>query len=105
MKELQNVLKDRENKEVEDITKILEELRKAISKELEKTGKPEQMDLFNDEEKEQFRQDINALRHRLQEIPEEIEREVEHIKKRFMNTQARIFPVALTFLVPDDQII
>lgn len=101
---LYNTLKDRENKEVEDITKILEELGKAISMELKEAEKPSEqiiMEGFGHEEKEQYRQDINALRNRLQEIPGEIEREVEHIKKRFMNTQARIFPVALTFLVPE----
>jgi len=100
---LYNILKDREKKEMEDITKILEELRKAISYELDEAEKPEQMelDLFNDEEKEQFRQDVNALRNRLNEIPEEIKKETDHIKRRFMNTQARLFPVALTFLVPE----
>ncbi|KKL69031.1 hypothetical protein LCGC14_2119050, partial [marine sediment metagenome] len=38
---------------------------------------------------------------RAMEIPGEIERETEAIRARFANPQARMFPVAVTFLVPD----
>jgi hypothetical protein len=37
----------------------------------------------------------------VREIPEEVKRETEGIKKRFANPQPRMFPVAVTFLVPE----
>jgi len=41
------------------------------------------------------------LRHRLEQIPAEIEQETELIRARFAEPQARLFPVAVTFLVPE----
>lgn len=57
--------------------------------------------LFDDPERDQFERNKDAMRARAQEIPGEIERETEAIKARFANPQARIFPVAVTFLVPE----
>jgi hypothetical protein len=34
------------------------------------------------------------------EIPDEIEREAEHIRSRFRSPNARLFPVAVTWLIP-----
>ena len=51
-------------------------------------------------EQEQFERNVDALRHRLQEIPQEIEKETEAIKARFAAPEPRMFPVAVTFLVP-----
>jgi len=44
---------------------------------------------------------MNALRARVQEIPDEIQRETAAIKSRFADPQPRMFPVAVTFLVPE----
>jgi hypothetical protein len=41
------------------------------------------------------------MRARLKEIPAEIERETAAIQARYANPQARLFPVAVTFLVPE----
>jgi hypothetical protein len=41
------------------------------------------------------------MRTRANEIPEEIKRETEAIRARFANPHARMFPVAVTFLVPE----
>jgi len=41
------------------------------------------------------------MRARAKEIPEEIKRETEAIRARFATPQTRIFPVAVTFLVPE----
>jgi superfamily II DNA or RNA helicase len=92
-------LSARAEKEAKDITAILTELKAAIEKEL---NDPEyrQLELFSDPEKEQFERNKDALRARVKEIPEEIEREVESIKSRFAEPQVRLFPVAVTFLVP-----
>jgi hypothetical protein len=43
---------------------------------------------------------VDALRRRLGEIPGEINKETEAIRGRFADPQPRMFPVAVTFLVP-----
>jgi 50S ribosomal subunit-associated GTPase HflX len=46
--------------------------------------------------KQQRERDLVALRRRLKEIPDEIERESAHIRSRFRDPSARLFPVAVT---------
>ena len=95
-------LTERAEKEVNDIRMILNELKKSIQNEL---NVPEYRERFlpgmTPPEVEQFDRNVDALRRRLQEIPKEIERETEAIKARFANIQSRMFPVSVTFLVPE----
>lgn len=97
---LEKRLAERAEKEAADITAILTELRKSIEQQLDEP-EYQQLTLFEDLEREQFERNKNAMRARVQEIPEEIARETEAIKARFANPQARMFPVAVTFLVPE----
>ena len=50
--------------------------------------------------KQQRERDVAALRRRIKEIPDEIERESAHIRSRFRDPSARLFPVAVTWLIP-----
>jgi hypothetical protein len=97
---LQKKLAERADKEADDIKLILLQLKKAIDTEL---NDPEyqQMALFDDPEKEQFERNRDFLRARSKAIPAEIERETAAIKARYADPQPRIFPVAVTFLVPE----
>jgi hypothetical protein len=97
---LQKKLGERADKEADDIKLILLELKKAIDTEL---NDPEyqQMTLFDDPEKQQLERNRDYLRARSKAIPAEIERETAAIKARYANPQPRIFPVAVTFLVPE----
>jgi hypothetical protein len=52
-------------------------------------------------ELEQFERNVDALRRRVQEIPEEIEKESAEIETRFAEPQPRKFPVAVKSLVPE----
>jgi hypothetical protein len=97
---LQKKLSDRAEKEAKDITSILTELKKAIEAEL-KDPAYIQPSLFDDPEQERFERNKEAMRARVREIPEEIKRETAAIRARFANPQARMFPVAVTFLVPE----
>ncbi len=94
------LLSEREEFETRSISAILSELAKSIEKELEE---PEvlQLQLFSFDEREQLDRNIDALRRRLRAIPSEIEQEKEVIRKRFADPQPRMFPVAVTFLVPE----
>ena len=97
---LQKELAERAEKEVQDTTAILTELRKTIQTELDE---PEykQLTLFEVPEREQFERNRDALKARVRAIPDEIERETAAIRSRFANPQARLFPVAVTYLVPE----
>lgn len=97
---IHRTLQARAEKEAKDITAILTELKKAIEAELNDPQYVQPL-LFDDPERDQFERNKNAMRARAQEIPGEIERETEAIKARFADPQARMFPVAVTFLVPE----
>lgn len=97
---LQKKLTERANKEVGDITSILTELKKSIEAELKDPVYVQPM-LFATEEQERFDRNKDAMRTRANEIPEEIKRETEAIRARFADPQARMFPVAVTFLIPE----
>ncbi len=83
-----------------DITAILQELARTIGAEL---AEPEyqQLELFARSEREQYDRNVTALRHRLEQIPAEIEQETALVRSRFADPEARMFPVAVTFLVPE----
>ncbi len=97
---LNNLLADREAKEVADITAVLTELKQAIEGEL---SGPEymQLELFSTSERDQYRRNVAALEARLAQIPVEIERETAQIRARYAEPRPRLFPVAVTFLVPE----
>ncbi|NQU26464.1 MAG: SWF/SNF helicase family protein [Candidatus Nealsonbacteria bacterium] len=97
-KDLRNTLSEREDKEANDIKAILTELKRAIEAELN-NPEPELPDM-TDQEKEQCEFNEMALRERVQAIPEEIERETKAIRARYKDIQSRMFPIAVTFLVP-----
>ncbi|GER90556.1 helicase SNF2 family protein [Dictyobacter vulcani] len=102
-KSLQKKMTDRADKEQKDITAILTELKNNIIKELQQ---PEVVQLslsgFSHEERQQINRDIASLEARLEQIDTEIAQEVERIEKRFTDPKPRIFPVAVTYLVPSN---
>ena len=97
---LQKKLAERADKEAQDIEAILTELKKAIETELAEP-EYEQQTLFDAPEKEQFERNRDFLRARAKAIPDEIKRETAAIRSRYADPQPRMFPVAVTFLVPE----
>ena len=99
-KGLEKRLLERSDKEAQDIESILLELKRSIEAELDE---PEyrQLELFSDPERDQLERNKDFLRDRVKQIPGEIQRETEAIRARFADPQARMFPVAVTFLVPE----
>ena len=98
-KGLEKRLLERAEKEAGDIESILLELKRAIETELG-DSEYQQLELFSDPERDQFERNKDFLRDRVKQIPAEIERETAAIRARFADPQARMFPVAVTFLVP-----
>jgi superfamily II DNA or RNA helicase len=97
---LTKALRDRADHEVRAITAVLMELRKSIVAELDRPS-IEQLELFSETEREQLDRDQASLRARAERIPAEIEQETAAIRERYAQPEPRLFPVAVTFLVPE----
>jgi hypothetical protein len=96
---LQRQLKEQRDREITDLRAILEELARTIREELA-TPPPLQQELpFA--EKRQLELNRDAIRVRLDAIPGEMERESAQIRSRYVEMTPRLFPVAVTFLVPE----
>jgi len=93
-------LADRAEDEAAKITAILGELEAAIREEIGRPPDP-QLALFTDAEREQEARNRDFLAGRLAELPAELSRETEAIRRRYADPQPRLFPVAVTFLVPE----
>ena len=99
---LEKQLRERRDQEVADITAILTELQRAIATELDEPA-VSQMLLpdFSDAERDQFARNQDSLHTRLAQIPGEIVGETDAIRARYADPRPRLFPVAVTFLVPE----
>ena len=97
---LQKQLAERMEKESADITAVMTELQQTIAREL-KEPEYQQLELFSPDEREQLHVNTDALRLRLSQISGELEKEIAAIRARYANPQPRLFPVAVTFLVPE----
>ncbi len=97
---MQKRLAERREKETSDIRAVLGELQAMIERELDE---PEyaQREFWSSSEREQYNRNVQALRLRLMQIPEELEKEIAAIEMRYADPQPRMFPVAVTFLVPE----
>lgn len=99
-KNLQKFLDERSEREVANVTAVMQELERSIRETLDaKDDKQMQFD-WTVEEKQQRERDIGSLNNRLKELPAELSREIEHLRSRYRDPQPRLFPVAVTFLVP-----
>lgn len=99
------LLDDRANTEIASLQQVMGQLADAITRELDESdhNRAEQLSIFdasNDRERSQVARDIDALRRRLQEIPAEIERDAERLRRRYANPHQAVFPAAVTVLVP-----
>jgi hypothetical protein len=93
---LTRVLVRRAATESESVAEVLQELRRSIEASLHEP-EIEQLSLF---EREQLHRDVDALRRRLARIPEDIAAEQAMITRRYADPTPRLFPAAVTFLVP-----
>jgi chromosome segregation ATPase len=99
-KNLQTFLDDRAEREVTNFTAVMGELERSIRETLaEKDDAQLQFD-WTAEEKDQRQRDLGDLRARLAKIPAELKLETQHLRDRYRDPQPRLFPVAVTFLIP-----
>ena len=99
---LANTLGRRREQEEKDLNQVLDGLVKMIETELEEASRDVQLELWPTDQREQLRRDLEALRARLDRIPEERRRETAAIRQRYVDPADRTFPVAIEFIVPED---
>ncbi len=97
---LESKLNDRAKDEKEKLAAVLTELRKSIESELNDPSW-QQGELFPELERRQLEENIDTLRTRLGEIPAELERETAAITARYADRKTHLFPVAVTWIVPE----
>ena len=96
------MLAERAEKEATDITAILTELERAIRDQLDDPDYQQRLPArMAPIEQEQFERNVDALRRRLQEIPERDREGDGGDQGSVRRPAARMFPVAVTFLVPE----
>lgn len=100
LESMQKLLEERKQKEINDTRAVLNELKTMIERELAEPDY-QQLELWNTSERDQYNRNVQALRLRLKQIPDELEKEIESVNKRYADPQPRLFPVAVTFLVPE----
>jgi hypothetical protein len=100
LESMQKLLEERKQKEINDTRTILQELKHMIERELA-DPQYQQLELWTSGERDQYNRNVQALRLRLNQIPEELEKEIDAVHKRFADPQPRLFPSAITFLVPE----
>ena len=102
---LLSTLERRRDSEISDVNALLDELEKAIGKELEVENDHEafvQLTFnFAEEDVQALKRDFAALRARLAQIPGERAKEVAVIERHYSNPRSLTFPAAVLFLVPE----
>ncbi len=106
VRQINGRLYDMKKREIDNITELLDDLKKNIENELQ-NGESKMKQLFFDvfEKEEQFEQikrDRRALESRLNRIPIEKEEEIAAIERRFEKITDRAFPAAVVFVVPEN---
>jgi hypothetical protein len=98
-------LADRADAEAKAVSAVLTDLQRQIMADLDEltAERIEQLSLFTEPEREQSQRDLDALRRRLDEIPDEIEREIATVHRRFADPDCHVFPAAVTLLVTKAQ--
>ena len=97
---LASILESRADKDAEAAADVLNELGRSIKATLDEPP-TEQLELFDADERRQLERDIEALRARLAQIPDDIEHESEAVRAHYRDPVPRVFPAAITFLVPE----
>jgi superfamily II DNA or RNA helicase len=100
LKSLGSIIATRKQRELDEMTQILDDLAGNLETELKKE-EPRQLALFTEDERTQVRKDRLALEARLARIPEEKERERRGVEDRYSGLVEHSFPIAVIFLVPE----
>ena len=95
-------LEQRRDRDLKDIESVMSELAASIQKGMEGDDDGQMyLEGMTPDEKDQLDRNRDALRRRLATIPAELKREQEVIRDRYADPTPRLFPLAVTILVPE----
>ena len=97
---LTNAIERRRDQELSDLNQVLDDLTTMIERKLNDSKKLVQLELWPTDQWDAQRKDMDFLRLRLLRIPDERDREVENLRRRYADPIDRTFPVAVEFIVP-----
>jgi Helicase conserved C-terminal domain len=98
---VQRQLAERSEQDLAKMDTVLTELERTIRAELKDDPQLSLFEGLNEMEREQARRNRDFLEDRLRQIPLDRQRETEAIRQRYADPEPRLFPVAVTFLVPE----
>lgn len=105
LENLLSTLEHRKDSEIKDVNALLDELEKSIKKELDVENDHDafvQLTFdFGEEDVQELKRDFAALRARLDQIPDERQKETSVIERHYSNPRSLTFPAAVLFLVPE----
>lgn len=93
-------IQTRKVRDIEVMRNTLEELGRTIEKQLAELDSDAPR-LWTTEEQQELKRNLSSLEARVAAIPAEIEKESKAISDRYTNPTPRLFPAAVTFLVPN----
>jgi superfamily II DNA or RNA helicase len=103
-RQLQSTLAARQTEEEQHVEQVLRELETTISGHLSRERGDQQLLFTNLElsipEREQADRDLRSLTAKLEAIPAQVESEQQAIRRRYADPAHRLFPAAVTLLVP-----
>ncbi len=94
-------LEQRRDRDLKDIEAVMSELATSIRKGLADDDGQTYLEGMLPDEKDQLDRNRDALRRRLETIPADLKREQEVIRDRYADPTPRLFPLAVTILVPE----
>ncbi len=99
---LEGTLARRADEDAQAIVAVLAELGRSIRAELGSTAAYLQLSLplFSSDERAQVERDVDALRRRLEQLPDEAEAEAALVRRRYADPTPRLFPAAVEICVP-----
>jgi len=100
---LATVLARRAEEDEKGVRAVLAELERSIRAELARSESDIQLELalFAADERAQAEHDLEVLRRRLEQIPNEADDEALAVRRRYAGPVARLFPAAVEVLVPE----
>ena len=108
LENLLSTLEHRKDSEIKDVNALLDELEKSIKKELDVENDHDafvQLTFdFGEEDVQELKRDFAALRARLDQIPEERQKEASVIERHYSSPRSLTFPAAVLFLVPETKV-
>ena len=100
LKTLASRMERRAQDEVKRFSAVMDDLAATIRSQLKEMQRPQQLSLFDQEERDAYQADMGVLSARLRRIPAEKEEECRHLLARYAEPRQTLFPLAVLWFIP-----